>query len=153
MHPEERLERAGLFLPAPLPPSANYRPFRRAGQVLYVSGHGPRQPDGTYLCGRLRDLQDVPQGYAVAKLTALNLLATLKLAVSDLAQVDCVLKVFGMVNAEPDFIHHPKVINGFSDVLVTAFGEDGQHARSAVGMGSLPHGMLVEVEAVILLRN
>jgi enamine deaminase RidA (YjgF/YER057c/UK114 family) len=153
MHPEERLERAGLVLPAPLPPTANYRPFRRAGQVLYLSGHGPRQPDGNYLCGRLRDLQDISRGYEAAQLTALNLLATLKLAVHDLTQVECVLKVLGMVNAEPDFTHHPKVINGFSDVLITAFGEDGQHARSAVGMGSLPHGMLVEVEAVILLRN
>lgn len=152
-HPEERLAAAGLSLPDPVEPSANYITFRRAGQFLYLAGHGPRFADGTYRIGRLMTADDVGKGYDAARHTALNMLATIKLALGDLGRVESVLKVLGMVNAAPEFIHHPKVIDGFSDVLVTAFGEAGRHARSAVGMGSLPHGMPVEVEAILLIRD
>lgn len=152
-HPEQRLVQAGWRLPAALPPSAHYVPWRRAGALLHVSGHGPREADGSYRRGRLQSAADVAMGYAAAQLTALNMLATVKQAVGDLARVESVLKVLGMVNAAPDFEHHPKVIDGFSDVLLQAFGDAGRHARSAVGMGSLPHGMAVEVEAIFLLRE
>lgn len=154
MTPEQRLQAAGLSLPAAAyAPSGNYRPFRRAGQLLFVSGHGPKQADGSYVAGKLGSADDVQAGYDAAQLATLNLLAAVKLAVGDLAKVDAVLKVLGLVNAAPDFKQHPKVINGCSDTLVAAFGDAGQHARSAVGMASLPHGMMVEVEAVFLIRD
>lgn len=153
MNPEQRLQAAGLSLPAVYSPSGNYLPFRRAGQLLFVSGHGPRQADGTYVAGKLSAPGDVQAGYAAARLATLNLLAAVKLAVGDLSKVEAVLKVLGLVNSAPNFKQHPKVIDGCSDTLVAAFGEAGQHARSAVGMASLPHGMTVEVEAVFLVRD
>jgi len=153
MHPEQRLAAAGLVLPAPIEPSESYLPFRLAGSTLYLSGHGPRLADGSYMRGRLVTVDDVANGYAAARQVALNMLATVKLALGDLGRVEAVLKLLGMVNAAPEFAHHPKVINGCSDVLITAFGDAGRHARSAVGMGSLPHGMTVEVEAVLLVRE
>lgn len=153
MSPEQRLAEAGFFLPDPIPPTETYVPFRLAGPVLYVSGHGPRRKDGSYIQGRLASAADIETGYAAAQTVALNMLATIKLALGSLERVEAVLKVLGMVNAAPEFVHHPKVLNGFSDVLVTAFGDAGRHARSAVGMGSLPHGMTVEVEAILQVRN
>ena len=154
MTPEQRLKAAGLPLPAAAyAPSGNYRPFRRGGQLLLVSGHGPKQADGGYVAGKLATADDVQAGYAAAQLATLHLLAAVKLAVGELARVEAVLKVLGLVNAAPDFKQHPQVIDGCSDTLVAAFGEAGQHARSAVGMGSLPHGMMVEVEAVFLIRD
>lgn len=151
--PEQRLAAAGFQLPVAQSPSANYIPFRRVGPLLYLSGHGPKAADGSYSRGRLRAHDDVPLGYAAAQLAALNMLASVRLALGDLSKVEAVVKVLGMVNAAPEFEHHPSVIDGCSDVLIEAFGEGGRHARSAVGMGSLPHGMLVEIEAVLLVRD
>jgi enamine deaminase RidA (YjgF/YER057c/UK114 family) len=122
------------------------------GRLLFVAGHGPKNVDGTYIRGRIAGPEDVARGYEAARLAALNMLASVKSAVGDLKEVGGVLKVLGMVNAHPDFTAHPQVIDGCSDLLVTAFGPDAVHARSAVGMGSLPHGMSVEVEAVFYLR-
>ena len=153
MHPEKRLATAGMSLPGQLPPSANYVPFRRAGNLLYLAGHGPRLPDGSYICGRLVSEDDVAAGQKAAELACLNMLASIKAALGDLANVEAVLKVFGMVNATPEFKQHPKVIDGCSSVLIAAFQDAGRHARSAVGMSSLPHGMMVEVEAVLLVRD
>ncbi|CAJ0796763.1 RidA family protein [Ralstonia holmesii] len=150
--PEQRLAEAGLALPPPPKPSANYVGCRRIGQLLFVAGHGPKHEDGSYVCGRINGPEDVERGYAAARLAALNMLATLKSELGDLDQVAGVLKVLGMVNADPDFKAHPKVIDGFSDILTQAFGEGAAHARSAVGMGSLPHGMSVEVEAIFHLK-
>jgi len=153
MTPEQRLQAAGLSLPAAYAPSGNYLPFRRAGQLLFVSGHGPRQEDGSYVTGQLATPGDVQAGYAAARLATLHMLAAVKLAVGDLAKVEAVLKVLGLVNSTADFTQHPKVIDGCSDTLVAAFEDGGRHARSAVGMASLPHGMMVEVEAVFLVRD
>jgi enamine deaminase RidA (YjgF/YER057c/UK114 family) len=153
MDPEQRLAAAGLSLPPAMQPTESYVPFRRAGAMLYLSGHGPRFADGSYTCGRLVTAGDLTSGYEAARHAALNMLATIKLALGDLNKVEAVLKVLGMVNAAPEFAHHPKVINGCSDVLITAFGDAGRHARSAVGMASLPHGMMVEIEAVLLVRD
>lgn len=154
MNPQQRLEAAGLKLPKAYSPSGNYRPFRRAGQLLFVSGHGPRLEDGSYVTGQLATPDDVKSGYGAAQLATLNLLAAVQLAVGDLSRVEAVLKVLGLVNSTTAFMQHPKVIDGCSDTLVAAFGDDvGQHARSAVGMASLPHGMMVEVEAVFLIRD
>jgi enamine deaminase RidA (YjgF/YER057c/UK114 family) len=151
--PEQRLEALGLTLPPVPTPVANYVPYRLAGNVLYLSGQGPKRPDGSYRAGRLgRDIS-VEEAYQEARLTGLGLLAAAKAALGSLERIEAVLKLLGMVNAEPDFADHPKVINGCSDLLVEVLGEAGRHARSAVGMGSLPNRMAVEIEAILLVRG
>ena len=151
--PEQRLAALGLVLPATPMPVANYVPFRWAGNLLYLSGQGPRMPDGSYQIGRLGKDASVEEGYRAARLTGLQLLAVAKSAVGELSRVEAVVKLLGMVNAEPDFADHPKVINGCSDLLVEVLGDAGRHARSAVGMGSLPNRMMVEIEAILLVRS
>lgn len=151
--PEERLKAMGLTLPAVPVPVANYVPYRFAGNLLYLSGQGPKQPDGTYKVGRLGRDASVEQGYVEARLTGLQLLAVAKAALGELSRIEAVIKLLGMVNAEPDFSDHPKVINGCSDLLVEVLGDAGRHARSAVGMGSLPNRMMVEIEAILLVRD
>jgi enamine deaminase RidA (YjgF/YER057c/UK114 family) len=153
MTPEEKLASLGLVLPDTAAPVANYVPYRWAGNLLYLSGIGPKRADGTYRPGRLGRDTTVQEGYADARLTGLNLLAVAKAALDDLSRIEAVVKLLGMVNAEPDFSDHPKVINGCSDLLVEVLGEAGRHARSAVGMGSLPNRMTVEIEAIFLIRN
>ncbi len=150
---DERLENLGLTLPPVPEPLANYIPWRVAGDLLYVSGQGPRQEDGSYMVGRLGRDASVDDGYEAARLTGTHLLAVARHAVGDLSHIEAVIKLFGMVNAEPDFADQPKVINGCSDLLVEVLGEAGRHARSAVGMGSLPNRMMVEIEAIFLIRK
>ncbi len=146
--PEERLEELGLELgPAPLP-IATYVPAARSGDLLFLSGHGPDRP-GELWRGKLGADLGVDEGYAAARAVALNLLATLKAELGDLSRVRRVVKVLGMVNATPDFEDHPKVINGASDLLAHVFGDAGNHARSAVGMASLPGGIPVEIEMIV----
>jgi enamine deaminase RidA (YjgF/YER057c/UK114 family) len=128
-------------------------PYRWAGNLLYLSGQGPRRTDGSYRPGRLGRDMTVEDGYAEARLTGLNLLAVAKAALGELGRIEAVVKLLAMVNAEPDFADHPKVINGCSDLLVEVLGEAGRHARSAVGMGSLPNRMAVEIEAILLVRG
>jgi enamine deaminase RidA (YjgF/YER057c/UK114 family) len=150
---EERLTALGLALPPVPEPSANYIPWRIAGDLLYVSGQGPRLADGSYMVGRLGRDATLVQGYEAARLTGTHLIAVAKHALGDLSRIEAVVKLFGMVNAEPDFADQPKVINGCSDLLVEVLGEAGRHARSAVGMGSLPNRMMVEIEAIFLIRK
>jgi enamine deaminase RidA (YjgF/YER057c/UK114 family) len=150
--PEQKLTELGLTLPQPSAPVANYVPYRWAGNLLYISGQGPKQPDGTYRAGRLGKNASVEDGYAEARLTGLLLLAVARSAIGDLSRIDSVVKLLGMVNAEPEFADHPKVINGCSDLLVEVLGDAGRHARSAVGMGSLPNGMMVEIEAILQIK-
>lgn len=153
MTPEQRLASLGLVLPPVPVPVANYVPYRFAGNLLYLSGQGPKQPDGTYRAGRLgRDIS-IEEAYQEARLTGLQLLAVAKAALGDLSRIETVVKLLGMVNAEPDFADHPKVINGCSDLLVDVLGDAGRHARSAVGMGSLPNRMAVEIEAILLVKG
>ncbi|MCZ8260205.1 MAG: RidA family protein [Beijerinckiaceae bacterium] len=153
MTPEQRLASLGLVLPPVPVPVANYVPYRFAGSLLYLSGQGPKQPDGTYRAGRLgRDIS-IEEAYQEARLTGLQLLAVAKAALGDLSRIEAVVKLLGMVNAEPDFADHPKVINGCSDLLVDVLGDAGRHARSAVGMGSLPNRMAVEIEAILLVKG
>ncbi|CAN7738344.1 putative endoribonuclease [compost metagenome] len=153
MTPEERLAELGFEIPAALPPNGTYIPYRLLGNTLYLSGHGPRLPDNSYRLGRLDSDEQVPAGYADAQLAALNMLATIKLAVGELSRVEAVVKLLGMVHAGTTFRRHTKVIDGCSDILAKAFGEKGMHARSAVGVSSLPHGMTVEIEAILLIRD
>jgi enamine deaminase RidA (YjgF/YER057c/UK114 family) len=149
MTPEERIAELGLELPQALAPRANYIAYRRAGDLLFLAGHGPRLQDNTYRLGKIESQKQIPDAYADAQLTALNLLATIKAAVGDLDRVVAVVKVLGLVNSAPTFTDHPKVIDGCSDLLVKVFGEAGRHPRSAIGVSSLPNGMTVEIEAIV----
>jgi enamine deaminase RidA (YjgF/YER057c/UK114 family) len=127
-------------------------PFKRAGDIAYLSGQGPRQPDGTYPTGKVGRDVSVEEARDHARLVGLGLLAAAKAAAGNLDKVE-ILKVLGMVNATPEFGEQPKVINGCSDLFVAVLGERGRHARSAVGFGSLPNGMTVEIEAVIRIHD
>lgn len=149
---EERLAELGITLPEIPASVANYLPFRRVGNLLYLSGQGPVDAGGKYSLGKVGGTVSIEQAYADARLTGINLLAVTRAALGSLDRVREVVKVFGMVNAVPEFTNHPAVMNGFSDLMVAVFGEAGRHARSAVGMGSLPNGMTVEVEAILLVE-
>ena len=151
--PEERLTALGLTLPEVPIPVANYVPYRWAGSLLFLSGQGPKQPDGTFLVGRVGESATIEDGYRAARLTGLQLLAVAKSALGELSRIEAVVKLLGMVNAGPDFADHPKVINGCSDLLVEVLGGAGRHARSAVGMGSLPNRIMVEIEAILLVKS
>jgi enamine deaminase RidA (YjgF/YER057c/UK114 family) len=153
MSPEERLVALGFELPPALPPRFNYVAYRRVGDLLFLAGHGPRLPDDTYRIGKITSEQQIPDAYADAQLTALNMLATIKEAVGELSRIKSVVKILGMVNAAPTFTAHPKVIDGCSDLLVNVLGEAGRHARSAVGMSSLPQGISVEIEAIVQIST
>ena len=152
MSPEQRLKALNIQLPDVPTPIANFLMWRQVGNLLYLSGQGPRRPDGSIPVGRLGLNYSVEQGYADARQIGLQILATVRQAVGSLDRIEGVVKLLGMVNAEPDFGQHPKVINGCSDLLVEVLGERGKHARSAVGMGSLPNGMPVEIEAIIQVK-
>ena len=145
---EDRLKDLGLSLPETPTPAGNYVPAVRSGNMVYVSGHGPRQPDGLHVIGKVGHDLTVDEGYAAARLTMLNCLASLKVEIGDLDRVTRIVKLFGMVNCTEDFERHPEVINGGSDLLTALFGERGKHARSAVGMQSLPRGIAVEIEFI-----
>lgn len=147
MTPEQKLNALGLALPELPKPIANYVSFKRAGDMLYLSGQGPRRNDGTMHTGKVGKDVTTKQAYEHARLVGLGLLAAMKAATGDLAQIE-VIKVLGMVNGVPDFGDQPAVINGCSDLFVEVLGERGKHARSAVGMGSLPGNITVEIEAV-----
>ena len=149
MSAEENLKKLGLSLPNIPTPVANYVPWRRDGNTIYLSGQGPRRPDGTFISGKVGKDVTIEQAYEHAKLVGLNLLAAAKQAAGGRLDKVEVLKVLGMVNAVPEFTDQPKVINGCSDLFVAVLGERGRHARSAVGMGSLPNQITVEVEAVM----
>ena len=152
MSPEQRLKELNIQLPDVPTPIANFVMWQQVGNLLYLSGQGPRRPDGSIPVGRLGLNYSVEQGYADARQIGLQILATVRKAVGSLDSIEGVVKLLGMVNAEPDFGQHPKVINGCSDLLVEVLGERGKHARSAVGMGSLPNGMPVEIEAIIQVK-
>ena len=146
---EAKLAEMSLELPAPPAPVANYVRCVRTGNLVFVSGHGPTR-DGAYLFqGKVGAERTVEEGYEAAKLVMLNCLSTLKQELGDLDRVTRVVKLLGMVNCTPEFGDHPKVINGASDLLVALYGENGRHARSAVGMGSLPSGITVEIEMIV----
>jgi len=148
MSPEEKLKSLGLVLPKVPMPVGNYVPFKIDGRTIYLSGQGPRRPDGTLVSGRVGEDVSVEQAYECARLVGLGLLAAAKLAAGDLGKVEA-LKLLGMVNAVPGFTEQPKVINGCSDLFVEILGDRGRHARSAVGMGSLPGNIPVEIEVIM----
>jgi enamine deaminase RidA (YjgF/YER057c/UK114 family) len=149
MSAEKKLKDLGIPLPAPPQPIANYVRAVRAGNFLFVSGHGPYNDGKIKLAGKVGRELTVEEGYQVARNVGLNCLATVKAAVGDLDKVKRVVKLLGMVNCTEDFKDQPKVINGCSDLLVEVFGEIGKHARSAVGMQALPNGIPVEIEMIL----
>ncbi|HJZ32804.1 MAG TPA: RidA family protein [Hyphomicrobiaceae bacterium] len=152
MTPEAKLAAMGLTLPDLPSPLANYVPFKICHDVLYLSGQGPRRSDGSMMVGKVGRDVSAEEAYEHAKLVGLGLLAAAKAAAGELSRIE-VLKVLGMVNAEPEFKDQPKVINGCSDLFVAVLGERGRHARSAVGMGSLPLQITVEIEAVMRIHD
>lgn len=153
MSAEARLAELGLELPNPPVPLANYVPWRIGGGLLFLSGVGPRRADGSSITGVLGAGMSVQEGYAAARLCGLNLLTNMRAALGSLDRVDTILKVLGMVRGTLDFGGHPEVINGCTDLFVEVFGDNGRPARSAVGMGSLPRGIAVEIEAVVLIKG
>ncbi|MCP3734017.1 RidA family protein [Sphingomonas sp. RP10(2022)] len=142
-----RLAELGLQMPPPPPPSANYVGAVQEGKLLFVSGQGPVFPGG-YHHGKVGAEVSIEQAYEHARVTTLNLLSVMRQELGSLSRVRRIVKILGMVNAAPDFVAHPLVINGCSDLLVSLFGEHGRHARSAVGMGSLPGQITVEIELI-----
>lgn len=153
MSADKRLAELGLTLPPTPKPAGNYVPFRLAGNLLFLAGVGPHRGDGGMITGKVGAEVSVAQAYEAARLCGLNLLASMIAAVGTLDRIDAVLKVLGMVNAVPDFTQHPEVLNGCTDLFVQVFGDAGRPARAAVGMGSLPRNISVEVEAIALVRG
>ncbi len=151
--PEARIKELGIQLIMPTPPIANYLKAVRVGNLVYLSGHGPDKPGGGQVTGKLGSDLTVEQGRDAARLVGISLLSTLKAEVGNLNKVKRIVKVFGMVNAVDTFAQHPKVINGCSDLMVQVFGENGKHARCAVGMSSLPNNIAVEIDMIVELKK
>ncbi len=147
--PEAKLKELNITLPSPPQPVANYVNGVQAGNLIFLAGKGPRYADGREITGKVGQDVTIEQGYEGARLTAINQLSVLKTMLGDLSRVKRIVKVLGMVNCDPSFIDQPKVINGFSDLMVEVFGDRGKHARAAVGMASLPRGQAVEIELVV----
>ena len=153
MRTEQRLKQLGIGLAKPTSPIANYVNAVRTGNLLYLAGKGPGLPGKPMPTGKVgRDLT-IEQAYGYARETGLNLIAVMKAELGDLDRVKRIVKLLGMVNATPEFGEQPEVINGCSDLFVTVFGDRGRHARSAVGMGSLPRGIPVEIEVIVEVNS
>ena len=152
-NPEQKLEELGIQLSTPSGPVANYVNTVKTGNLVFISGKGPLKSDGNYVLGKLGENLTLEQGYKAARLTAINLISTLKASIGDLSKVKRIVRVTGMVNATSDFTDHPKVVNGCSDLLVEVFGDNGKHTRVAVGMNSLPLNIAVEIDMVVEVLN
>ena len=149
MKTEQRLKELGIELAKATSPMANYVNAVRTGNLLYLAGKGPGLPGQPMPSGKVGRDFTIEQGYEYARQTGLSLIAVMKAELGDLDRVTRIVKVLGMVNALPEFGHQPEVINGCSDLFVEVFGERGKHARSAVGLGSLPRGIPVEIEVIV----
>lgn len=152
MSAEARLKQLGLVLPKVPAPVANYLAYRVAGNLLFLAGQGPRDPSGNLMTGKVGAEVSVEEAYKRARIVGLQLLSATREALGSLDRVDTVVKMLCMVNAVLDFKDHPKVANGMSDLFVEVFGENGKHGRSAVGMGSLPGQISVEIEGVLSIK-
>lgn len=152
MSAEARLKELGIVLPKVPAPVANYLPYRVAGNLLFLAGQGPRDENGNHLSGKVGADVSVEEAYRRARIIGLQLLSATRIALGSLDRVDTVVKMLCMVNAVPEFKDHPKVANGMSDLFVEVFGENGKHARSAVGMGSLPSQISVEIEGIFSIK-
>jgi len=146
---DKKLQELDIQLKTPSKPVANYVNIRQAGKTLYLAGKGSRNKDGSLITGKVGQDLTIEEGYAAARSIAVQQIAVLKDHLGDLNKVKQILKVTGMVNATPEFTNQPEVINGFSDLMVEVFGESGKHARAAVGMGSLPRNLAVEIDVIV----
>lgn len=148
---EQRIKDLGIELITPKPPTANYLKAKTMGNVVYLAGTGPDRPDGTQVIGKLGSELSLEEGIEAARFAGISLLSSLKAEIGDLNRVKNIVRAKGMVNADPSFTQHSQVINGFSDLMVEVFGEKGKHARAAIGMGSLPSNISVEIEMIVEL--
>lgn len=153
MGADAKIAELKLELPPAPKPVATYVTAVRHGDLLFVSGHGPLKPDGTLIVGKVGDHLDLEGGRAAARQVGLAILATLRAHLGTLDKVTRLVKVLGLVNSTDAFGDQPKVINGFSDLMVDVFGESGKGARSAVGTNSLPGGIAVEIEAIFAVKD
>ncbi len=151
--PEAKLEELGISLRTPSAPVANYVNAVRTGNLIFLAGKGPTQANGENITGKLGQDLTIEEGYEAARVTGINQLSVLKAELGNLNKVKRIVKVLGMVNASPDFTDHPKVVNGYSDLMVAVFGDKGKHARAAVGMGSLPSNIAVEIEMIVEVED
>ena len=150
---DEKLKALGIVLPTPMKPVANYVPWVKSGNMVFVSGQGAMVDGKIQFPGKLGGNVSLADGVTSAKLTAINILAQLREAADgDLSRVKRIVKLVGFVSCTPEFLDHPKVINGASDLMVAVFGDKGRHARSAVGVPSLPLDFSVEIEAIAELE-
>jgi enamine deaminase RidA (YjgF/YER057c/UK114 family) len=149
----ERLQARGLKLQDVPAPIGNFTHCTREGNLLFLSGQGPLDETGKLMTGKVGDNVTADEAYAHALLVGLNLLSVLHVELGDLSRVKRIVKLLGMVNATPDFADHPRVINGCSDLFVDVFGDAGRHSRSAVGVGSLPGNITVEIEAIVAVHD
>jgi enamine deaminase RidA (YjgF/YER057c/UK114 family) len=147
--PEENLKKLGLELPSVNVPISSYVNIVKVGKLLFLSGKGPLKQNGEYITGKLGNELSLEKGLEAARLTALNQLAVLKNELGDLKKVKRIVKVNGFVNSTSDFVDQSKVMNGFSDLMTEVFGEKGKHARTSIGVASLPLGMAIEVEMIV----
>ncbi|WP_276168383.1 RidA family protein [Zobellia alginiliquefaciens] len=152
-NPEAKLLELGIELSKPSAPMANYVNAVRTGNLIFLAGKGPTKANGENITGKLGADLTIEEGYEAARITAINQISVLKSELGDLKKVKRIVKVRGMVNAVSDFTDQPKVINGCSDLMVQVFGERGKHARAAVGMGSLPGNIAVEIEMVVEVED
>jgi enamine deaminase RidA (YjgF/YER057c/UK114 family) len=151
---EQKIKDMGIVLKTPAPPTANFVKAVRTGNLVYIAGHGPEKLDGSgMVIGKVGSDLTMEQGAEAARLTGIAILSTLKAEIGDLNKVKRIVKVLGMVNSDPSFKDQPKVINGFSDLMVEIFGAKGKHARSAVGMVALPNNMTTEVEMIVEVED
>ncbi|MCJ7421102.1 RidA family protein [Sphingomicrobium astaxanthinifaciens] len=150
---EAKLEELGIKLPEPAAPVASYLPAVEAGGVLHVSGQISMREDGSLIVGTLGEDYDLEAGIAAARRCGIMLLAQMKAALGSLDRVERIVKLGGFVNSAPDFTDQPKVINGASNLMQEVFGEAGRHARSAVGVNTLPLGVAVEVDAIVKISD
>lgn len=150
--PEQRLQQLNIQLPEISESLGSYIDVVQTGNLLYLSGKGPKKPDGGYITGKLGGELTIQEGYDAARITAINQIAVLKKKIGALSKIKRIVKVNGFVNSESNFYDQPKVINGFSDLLIAVFGELGRHSRTAVGTNTLPLNMALEVEMVVELK-
>ncbi|MEQ9440309.1 MAG: RidA family protein [Cyclobacteriaceae bacterium] len=150
---EQKLSDMGVELYDLPEPEANFVRAVRTGNLVFLAGHGPWTAEGNYITGKLGKDLSIEEGQQAARLTAITLLSALKQEIGDLDKVSRIVKVHGMVNGTSEFIEQPQVMNGFSDFMVEVFGDKGYHARAAVGMGSLPNNIAVEIEMVVEVED
>ncbi len=150
---EQRIIDLGIELIMPNPPTANYLKSKRIGNMVYLAGHGPDKPDGGQVIGKLGGDLTLEEGIEAARFTGISLLSSLKAEIGDLNKVKNIVRAQGMVNADPSFMQHSQVINGYSDLMVAVFGEKGKHARAAIGMSSLPNNIAVEIDMIVEISD